>query len=456
MINVAIDGPAGAGKSTIAKAVAKRFGYVYLDTGAMYRATAYFALKNGVDIADENAVSRVLDKIEMEIKYDEKGVQQIFVCGENTTPYLREHHMSKAASDISAWPAVRYKMADLQRTIAKSNNVVLDGREIGTFVLPNANYKFFMTASSYERARRRFIELEQKGEKVDLEILEADIIERDYNDSHRKVAPLKQAEDAIFIDTTKMSISEVVDLVERKIKGDNMEENSTAVQNVTQDEIVKTPLKPKKALTFRLYRFLRIVLRPIISMLFPTKIINKENFYKIEGGVIICNHYSIMDTIIPVMKLFKKELHVMAKAEAFEKNIGRKFLRAIGAIPVHRGESDIAAVREVMSVLRANKKFLIFPEGTRNREGTEVMSELKQGASRFAIKSKKPILPMMYYRMHKLFRRNYLYIGEPIYMDEFFTAKTPDDYKKAIDLVQEKMNEVRVLLDAHVDGLKSK
>lgn len=232
-------------------------------------------------------------------------------------------------------------------------------------------------------------------------------------------------------------------------------DETKAVQ--TTSSVGKKTLKStRKAPTFRLYRFLRVILRPMISMLFPTKIINKENFNKIEGGVIICNHYSIMDTIIPVTRLFKKELHVMAKAEAFEKEIGNKFLRANGAIPVHRGESDLAAVREVMAVLRANKKFLIFPEGTRNREGTEEMAELKQGATRFAIKSKKPILPMMYYRMHKVFRRNYLYIGEPIYMDEFFKAKTPADYKKATEYMQTKMDEVRVLLDAYVEGAKNK
>ncbi|MDD4839063.1 MAG: lysophospholipid acyltransferase family protein [Clostridia bacterium] len=191
-------------------------------------------------------------------------------------------------------------------------------------------------------------------------------------------------------------------------------------------------------------------------MLFPTKIVNKENFDKIEGGVIICNHYSVPDTLIPSIKLFKRELHVMAKAEAFASPIGNKFLRSIGAIPVHRGEPDLAAVREVMAVLRANKKFMIFPEGTRNRQGTEEMAKFKQGAARFAIKSKKPILPMMYYRNHKLFRRNYLYIGEPIYLDEFYNAKVPDDYKKATELIQSKMNEVRVLLDAHVDSLTIK
>lgn len=220
MINVAIDGPAGAGKSTIAKAVASKLGYIYLDTGAMYRATAYFALKNDVVVTDETEVAKLLNGLVMDITYNSAGEQQIIVCDENVTPYLREHYMSKAASDISALPVVRYKMVELQRQFAKEHNVVLDGRDIGTFVLPNANFKFFLTATSHERARRRFLQLEQKGEKVDFEELEADIISRDYNDSHREVAPLKQAQDAFVVDTTNMSIAQVIDFVESKIKGE--------------------------------------------------------------------------------------------------------------------------------------------------------------------------------------------------------------------------------------------
>lgn len=220
MINVAIDGPAGAGKSTIAKAVASKLGYIYLDTGAMYRATAYFALKNDVVVTDETEVAKLLNGLVMDITYNSAGEQQIIVCDENVTSYLREHYMSKAASDISALPVVRYKMVELQRQFAKEHNVVLDGRDIGTFVLPNANFKFFLTATSHERARRRFLQLEQKGEKVDFEELEADIISRDYNDSHREVAPLKQAQDAFVVDTTNMSIAQVIDFVEGKIKGE--------------------------------------------------------------------------------------------------------------------------------------------------------------------------------------------------------------------------------------------
>lgn len=217
MINIAIDGPAGAGKSTIAKAVAKELGLIYLDTGAMYRAVAYAALKNGTDVSDAKGVAALLEGLKMDIRYED-GVQLIFVNGENVTPYLRTPEMSKAASDISALPVVRYKMVEMQREFAATRDVVLDGRDIGTFVLPDANCKFYMTASPEERAKRRFEELRLKGENCSYDDVMNDIIKRDYNDSHREVAPLKQADDAVYLDTTTLTIAQVVAAVEKVVK----------------------------------------------------------------------------------------------------------------------------------------------------------------------------------------------------------------------------------------------
>ena len=208
-INIAIDGPSGAGKSTAAKAVAAKLGIIYLDTGAMYRAVAYYALAHGVDPLDGKAVEGILDDIEMSIVYRD-GTQEIVVCGENVTPYLREAHMSKAASDISAHPAVRLKLVELQRKFARENDVVLDGRDIGTYVLPDASCKIFLTADTAERAKRRWLELAEKGNKQSQEEVRADIEKRDYNDSHRAFAPLKQADDAVLVDTTDMTIGQVV------------------------------------------------------------------------------------------------------------------------------------------------------------------------------------------------------------------------------------------------------
>ena len=200
-MKIAIDGPAGAGKSTIAKLLAKKLGILYLDTGAMYRAVGLKAIENGVDVTDETAVKKMLDSTTVDVK-SEEGVQHVYLDGKDVTGKIREHRVSKAASDISAVPCVRYKMVDLQREIAARCDTVLDGRDIGTFVLPNAEYKIFLTASVAERARRRYEELKAKGEECTLESVASDIEKRDYNDSHRALAPLRKADDAVEIDTS--------------------------------------------------------------------------------------------------------------------------------------------------------------------------------------------------------------------------------------------------------------
>ena len=213
---IVILGPSGAGKSTVAKALAKRLDIIYLDTGAMYRSLAYVAVKQGIDVNDEAAVKPMLDNLDMKIITGDS--QQIIVNGENVTPFIREHYVSKAASDISALPSVRIKLVELQREIAKNDCVVLDGRDIGTYVLPDAKYKFFITATPEVRAKRRFEELKAKGDAPSYEKVLEDIKVRDYNDSHRAFAPLKQANDAVLVDTTNMSIDEVIDFVLNKME----------------------------------------------------------------------------------------------------------------------------------------------------------------------------------------------------------------------------------------------
>ena len=212
------------------------------------------------------------------------------------------------------------------------------------------------------------------------------------------------------------------------------------------------PVKKKKEESFRFYRVVRCVLTPLIKLLWPTKVVGKERFDAMQGGLVICNHYAIPDTLIPVASLYKKELHVLAKAEAFEcAKIANWFLRKAGAIPVHRGEADINAVKEVLSVLRADKKLVMYPEGTRNREGTKEMLEFKQGAARFAIKARKPILPMVYYRMLKVFRRIWLYFGEPITLEEFYNTRDPGDYERATKKVYDGMLATRKACDEYVE-----
>lgn len=208
-LNIALDGPSGSGKSATAKAVAKKLGIIHLDTGAMFRAIALKAINSKVSVEDEDAVQHMLESTNVDVKYID-GEMKIYLDGVEVSKEIRANDVSKVASDISALKCVRDRLLQLQRKIATTNNVILDGRDIGTVVLPNANYKFFLTADSLTRAKRRKLELETKGENVPLEVLVEQIETRDYNDSHREIAPLKQAQDAVLIDTTKFTLEQVV------------------------------------------------------------------------------------------------------------------------------------------------------------------------------------------------------------------------------------------------------
>ena len=205
---IAIDGPAGAGKSTIAKAVAKTLNFTYIDTGAMYRTLAVFFLRKGIDRTDEDAIVKVLPEIEVGIDYQD-GVQQLYLNGENVTGLIRTEEVGKMASASSAYKKVREKLVEQQQMLAMKQDVVMDGRDIGTVVLPNADLKVYLTASAHVRALRRAAELEAKGETVDVAAIERDIEQRDYNDSHRENSPLMQAEDAVLVDSSDMTIEEV-------------------------------------------------------------------------------------------------------------------------------------------------------------------------------------------------------------------------------------------------------
>lgn len=215
--NIAIDGPAGAGKSTIAKKLAADLGYVYVDTGAMYRAMAYYFLQNNISADDETAISAACPNVNVTIEYKD-GVQQVILNGENVNGVIRNEEVGNMASATSVYPAVRTKLVELQRELAAKQNVIMDGRDIGTVVLPDANVKIYLTASSKVRAQRRYDELTAKGEKCDFDAIEKDIIDRDYRDMHRETSPLKQAEDAVLLDSSDLDIDGVVARMKEIIK----------------------------------------------------------------------------------------------------------------------------------------------------------------------------------------------------------------------------------------------
>ena len=210
--NIAIDGPAGAGKSTIAKRAAKELSFIYVDTGAMYRSIALGLLRGDIDIEDTQALEKALEQIEVSIGY-ENHEQQVFLNQENVSGLIRTEEVSRMASAASAKPQVRAKLTELQRSLARREDVLMDGRDIGTMILPDAQLKIYLTASVHTRALRRYKELIERGEDCSLEDIEKDIEERDYRDMHRETAPLCQAEDAVLIDSSEMTIDEVVERI---------------------------------------------------------------------------------------------------------------------------------------------------------------------------------------------------------------------------------------------------
>lgn len=220
MINVAIDGPAGAGKSTVARAAAQKLGYIYVDTGAIYRAVGVYCLRKGIETTDVDGVGAILSEITVELKFID-GVQHVFLNGDDVSTEIRLPEASMAASNVSAIPSVRAFLFDLQRDIAAKNNCIMDGRDIGTVVLPNAQVKIFLTADDTERAMRRYKELQEKGSTVTYQEVLDDLRVRDYNDSHREIAPLKPAEDSVIVNTTNYtleeSINKIVETVEEKL-----------------------------------------------------------------------------------------------------------------------------------------------------------------------------------------------------------------------------------------------
>ncbi len=214
MYNIAIDGPAGAGKSTIARKVAAELGFVYVDTGAMYRAMAYYFLQHDISSEDQQTVEAACPDIRVTIEYQD-GEQQVLLNGENVNAYIRTEQVSLMTSKVSQYPKVREKLVSLQKQLAAEQNVIMDGRDIGTCVLPDADAKIYLTASVKERATRRYKEQIEKGMQADLSEIEADIEKRDYQDMHREVSPLCQAEDAVLVDSSDMTIREVVEEIIR-------------------------------------------------------------------------------------------------------------------------------------------------------------------------------------------------------------------------------------------------
>lgn len=392
-LTIAMDGPVGAGKSSVAHDVAKALGILHLDTGAMYRAFALYAISQGVSTDDETALAALTKKAMPEIAYID-GAQRTSIAGQDVTGLIRTPEVSMAASSVSRFAAVRKAMVAAQRELAKKQDVLLDGRDIGTVVLPDARLKIYLTAAPEERARRRFDEMQRKGEETTYEEVLADVIRRDEQDMNREVDPLRPAEDAQIVDSTDMNQQQVVNNILMRV------------------DMLKGKMPPKAEKFMPLYRYGLPVVAFLIRILFPITFHNIENVQQDAPAIMISNHNSMLDPVLLAMANKRYHIRFLGKKELNKKPLFKWFFDQLGMIAVDRHNTDMAAIRSCMKVLGEGHVLGVFPEGTRHKEG--VMEDLESGIALIALRSKATILPVYLTDKPRLFRRIHAYCGTSI------------------------------------------
>ena len=447
-INVALDGPSGAGKSTIAKMAAARLGFVYVDTGAMYRTIAYYVINKGLNPDDSEAVKAALPGISIELKNE--GTQQVFLNGENVSDLIRTPEISMGASKVSAVPEVRAFLLDLQKNIAAANDIIMDGRDIGTVVLPDAQVKIFLTASAEERANRRFKELQEKGDPSTYEEVLADINQRDYNDTHRDIAPLRQAEDAVLVDSSALTLEETAEEIVKVIT----EKTGKKKERKLREMMPVRPVSKTKHLTFIkmfLYTILRYIVMGLYHLFYDLKFDGVENVPKDGGNVFASNHRSYQDPVLIAMHT-RVPISYMAKEELFKHNIFfTALIRFFGAFPVTRGKGDTAVIDTSIEKLEKGRNLVIFPEGTRSKDGK--VGAGKTGVALVAAVAQTNIVPVGIIFKGKLKFRSKVIVryGKPITPQEIgVTGTDPRSLKKLklkimadiTELVEKDVNEV--------------
>lgn len=414
MTHIAIDGPGGAGKSSVAKLIASKLKFIYVDTGALYRAVGYYMLSKGIDPKDSARVIAALPNVKIELKFTDK--QELYLCGEDVGEKIRTPEISMAASAVSAVPEVRAFLLNTQRTIAKKNNVIMDGRDIGTVILPKADLKIFLYASPEARAQRRYDELLKKGETVTYEAVLSEMNERDKNDSTRATAPCIPASDAVLLDNSKLDLEG------------------------TADAIIGM-LKKRKRLTAELkkYAILRFLFAAPLRFLFGVKLIGKENIPD-EGGVLICsNHLGMRDPVL-LSAAYPRQVRFLAKKELFSIPIVRGIITAFGAIRLDRSASDVGALKKAEEMLRFRQTVAIFPQGHRKPSMPVSETEFKRGAAFIVSHTKCSVLPIYIQtrkQKYSLFHRVKIHIGKPITPELLFADGVENGYDAITDRIRD-------------------
>ena len=413
MIRIAIDGPGGAGKSSLAKAVAKRLEIIYVDTGALYRTIGYYMLNHGIDPTDAKSVAAALGSFELELTYID-GEQVILLDGVNVKDSIRTPEMSMAASNVSAIKEVREYLLNTQRDIAKQHSVIMDGRDIGTVILPDAEVKIFLTASPEARAKRRYEELKAKGKETSYEQVYTEMVERDKNDSTRDIAPCVPADDAILLDNSTMTADETTEAVIKIINS------------------VKK--KSKRSFYMRAHKLLAAPIRFFTGV----KTYGKENIPK-EGGYLLCsNHIAVRDVIL-IGATCPRQIKFVAKKELFSVPILRTVIKAMGAVKLDRGGSDVAALRKSVEIIESGELLSIFPQGHRYPSVDPSATPIKNGVGMVAYRSHCDVIPVFIKtkgNKYGIFKRVEIFYGKPIKNSAFgFTTGGSNEYEAAANII---------------------
>ena len=414
MIRIAIDGPGGAGKSSLAKAVAKKLGIIYVDTGALYRSVGLYMLKNGISPEDTAAVISALPSVSLEMKFAE-GKQIILLCGEDVGESIRTPEVSMAASTVSAIKEVREFLLATQRNIASTNSVIMDGRDIGTVILPDAEVKIFLTASPEARAKRRYEELKAKGVETTYEEVFKQMEERDRTDSTREISPCIPADDAIFLDNSKLTANGTVKAVLK---------------------IIKKTVKRRTGKGPILYLLFKYCIRPFYTLALPLKVTGKENIPK-DGPVIICSNHIGVHDVFMVSFAYHRQIHFLAKTEWFKNPIMGIIVRMFGAIELDRGGKDVGALKNAINALKSGLSLSIFPQGHRYPDVNPAETPIKSGLGLIAYHSKTPILPMCIKTgkvRYRFLKKTEVIIGKPLSFEELgFKNGGSAEYKAATE-----------------------
>ena len=389
--NIAIDGPGGAGKSSVSKLIAKKLGIIYVDTGALYRAIALHMTSVGIDTTDKENVIRELKNVKLTLSFTDRQI--LTLNGEEVGDKIRTPEMSMGASNVSAIPEVREFLLELQRKIAKKNSVIMDGRDIGTVILPDAELKIFLVASPEARAKRRFDELTAKGVETTFEAVLEEMNIRDKNDSTREVAPCVKAPDALLLDNSELTLEE------------------------TADRIIKQlPVAIERKQSKKTYMAAHKIIAPLVRFFMGVQIEGKENIPE-NGGVIVCaNHIAVRDPIL-IAACFPRQIRYVAKKELFSVPIISSVIRALGAIRMDRKGNDVVALRSCTQLAKFGEAVALFPQGHRFPGVNPATTPLSGGAAQIAYRSGCDVLPVcikVKKNKYGLFRKVTIVVGKVI------------------------------------------